>query len=331
MKRPRTRQPMFRRVAIPENRIPVGCEEITPQMLSLIEMTPEEIERIVQRVPGGAQNIHDIYPLAPLQEGILFHYLMGGQGDPYLLASQLSFESRARLDAYLEALQAVIDRHDILRTAVMWEGLREPVQVVWRKALLRLEEVKLDEKPGDAAEQMYSRFDPKRNRIDVREAPLMRAYAGYDEENKRWLLLMLLHHLVGDQTTEDVIQEEIEAHLLAQETSLSAPLPFRNLVAQARLGISREEHEAFFRKMLGDVEEPTAPFGLLDVQGDGSGIEEGRLALDGELAVQLRGQARRLGVSAASLCHLACDGAEQSVGTQGCSVRHGAFWTHAGG
>ena len=32
----------------------------------------------------------------------------------------------------------------------------------------------------------------------------MRAYAGYDEENKRWLLLMLLHHLVGDQTTEDV-------------------------------------------------------------------------------------------------------------------------------
>ena len=32
--------------------------------------------------------------------------------------------------------------------------------------------------------------------------------------------------------------------------------------------------------MLGDVDEPTAPFGLLDVQGDGSGIEEARLALD---------------------------------------------------
>ena len=48
--------------------------------------------------------------------------------------------------------------------------------------------------------------------------------------------------------------------------------------------MSREEHEAFFRTMLGDVEEPTAPFGLMDVQGDGSGIGESRRAVDAALA-----------------------------------------------
>ena len=117
--------------------------------------------------------------------------------------------------------------------------------------------------------------------------------------------MMLRHHLAGDHRTLEVMQEEIQAHLLGQAGQLPAPQPFRNLVAQARLGVSQEEHEKFFRKLLGDVEEPTAPFGLLDVQGDGTGIEEARLVLDSGLARRMRERARKLGVSAASLCHMA--------------------------
>ena len=116
---------------------------------------------------------------------------------------------------------------------------------------------------------------------------------------------MLLHHLAGDHMTLEVMQEEIQAHLLGQAGQLPAPQPFRNLVAQARLGVSQEEHEKFFRKLLGDVEEPTAPFGLLDVQGDGTGIEEARLLLDSGLARRMRERARKLKVSTASLCHMA--------------------------
>jgi amino acid adenylation domain-containing protein len=292
------------RIAVPENGIPNGCKKITPDMLPLLNISADELEQVVAGVAGGAPNIQDIYPLTPLQEGILFHSLISRERDPYLLCTQMSFETEARLGDYLAALQSVIARHDILRTSVFWEALGEPVQVVWRNAALRVERMQLDG-TRDTAEQMYRQIDPRRHRMDLREAPLLRAYVGYDREKQRWLLLMLLHHLVGDHVTDQVIGEEIEAHLLGRAERLPKPLPFRNLVAQARLGEAREQDEAFFRGMLADVDEPTAPFGLVNADSDGTDVEESRILLDPALSRRLREQARKLGVSSATLWHLA--------------------------
>ena len=292
-------------VEVPANRIPPACEAIRPDMLPLIELSLGEIEKIVSKVPGGSANVQDIYPLAPLQEGILFHHLIDRDGDPYLLRILFSFDSRQTLDRYLASLQSVIDRHDILRTAVQWEDLPEPVQVVYRNAPLHAAEVVLDPTSGDIAEQLYARFTPRYVGMDVRQAPLLRVYFARDNENNRWLMLLLKHHLVGDHTSLEVMQAEVQACLLGQEARLPTALPFRNLVAQVRGGMRPEEHETFFRKMLGDVDESTAPFGLLDVRGDGGDIEEARLILEDSLARRIRERARSLGVSAASICHLA--------------------------
>ncbi|WP_446661190.1 condensation domain-containing protein [Burkholderia pseudomallei] len=66
---------------------------------------------------------------------MLFHHLLSQQGDAYLESYLLAFRTRERLDERIPpALQQVIDRHDILRTAFFWEGLPHPVQVVQRRA-----------------------------------------------------------------------------------------------------------------------------------------------------------------------------------------------------
>jgi amino acid adenylation domain-containing protein len=90
-----------------------------------------------------------------------------------------------------------------------------------------------------------------------------------------------------------------------QGIHLPAPQPFRNLVAQARFGVQQADHEAFFRGMLQDIDEPTMPFGLQDIHRDGSDVNESHRRLPQSLNDRLRHQARRLGVSLASLCHLA--------------------------
>ena len=275
-------------VVVPPNGIVEGTSRITPEMLPLVSLTQGAIDGIVTQVPGGASNVQDIYPLAPLQEGILFHHLLARQGDTYLTPWLVAFATRESLESFLSAVQKVMDRHDILRTSVAWEGLDEPVQVVQRHVRMPCTTVTLDPSQGEASDQLRALYDPRRYRIDVREAPLLRAAAAFDAAKGRWLLLLMVHHLAADHTTLDLLLEETRAIARGQESQLPAPVAFRNFVAQARLGTSREAHEQYFRSLLGDVEEPTAPFGLLDVQSDGSRVNEARQVVPPALSARIR-------------------------------------------
>ncbi|MEE1891258.1 condensation domain-containing protein, partial [Pseudomonas carassii] len=230
-----------------------------------------------------------IYPLAPLQEGILYHHLSSPEHDPYVLASRMAFASHERLQAFIDALGKVIARHDVLRTSVLWEGLAQPLQVVWREAPLLVT-------PLDGQDLQ---------RLDLARAPLIRLLYRNDAGSQRIEALLQFHHIVLDHTALEIIGAELQGYLQGSAAPLQAPVPYRNYVAQARLGVSQAEHEAFFREQLGDIDEPTLPFGLGDVQIDGLGIEEAHLWLDETLGTGLRQQARQLGISVASLFHLA--------------------------
>ncbi|MCF5572459.1 amino acid adenylation domain-containing protein [Pseudomonas syringae] len=275
-------------LVLPANGIAPSCTRITPEMLTLVQLDQDAIDRLVYSIPGGAANVQDIYPLAPLQQGILYHHVTATQGDPYVMHVQFAFADRERLLAFAEGMQTVITRHDILRTSVHWEGLETPVQVVWRQAQLQV-----DTLPSAAGIT-----------LNLGQAPLMRLICIESSSNERVQATLLFHHIAMDHSALEVVRQEIQACLSGHAESLGVPVPFRNYVGQALLGVSEEEHEGFFRDMLGDLDEPTLAYDLQDLSGDGDRVEEHSLTLDLALCQGLRAQARALSVSVASLFHL---------------------------
>src|ERR1700730_12618664 len=129
---------------IPPNLIAADSNVITPEMLTLVELSQHQIDSIVRTVPGGAANVQDIYPLTPLQEGSLFHRLLNERSDSYVLSTLFELPSHAEVDLLIHAVQRVIDRHDILRSAVQWADLPRPVQIVYRRAFLPTQQLPLD-------------------------------------------------------------------------------------------------------------------------------------------------------------------------------------------
>ena len=100
-----------------------GRQLITSQTLAQYQLNEDHLAEIVRAVAGGSGNLSDIYPLSPLQEGLLFHGLLNEKQDTYILSVLFELASREQVPALAAALQRVVDRHEILRSAILWQQL----------------------------------------------------------------------------------------------------------------------------------------------------------------------------------------------------------------
>jgi len=145
------------------------------------------------------KNIANIYPLSPMQQGILFHTLLAPESGIYVPQIVLTLEGELNATALHQAWQQAVTHHDVLRTAFYWEQRDEPFQVVYRQAeLLWVQQDWRDHPPELQATRLQIFLDSNQTQpFNLHTPPLMRL-ALIQVGNHKHHLICAYHHLILD-------------------------------------------------------------------------------------------------------------------------------------
>jgi amino acid adenylation domain-containing protein len=226
------------------------------------------------------KNIENIYPLSPMQQGMLFHAMLAGEATgegarppgegpaarhgSYVVQLAWTIEGALDFAALERACQALVDRYAILRTAFVWERAEGPIQVVWRRIPIKIDQVDLSDLPAEErARQIERRARDDGRGFDLRKAPLVRftlMKSGPGSHRFIWTL----HHILTDGWSQPIVLRDLvtlyEAFSRGKEAQLPRTPPYGDYIAW--LGKQdRSRTEPFWRAYLAGFTAPT-PLGV---------------------------------------------------------------------
>jgi len=186
-------------------------------------------------VTASGVNVEAVYPLTPVQEGILFHTLYAPESPLYLQQYVARLDGDLDVAAFRRSWQLVIDRHEVLRSLVTWEGRERPLQVVRRRVEpeWRIEDWRTDTSAAQTAR--FNRFleNDRRRRFALDVAPLMR-FALLRIAGDTHRFVWSHHHVVIDGWSMAIVLSEVfrsyEAIVAGVEPQLPPPAPYREYV-----------------------------------------------------------------------------------------------------
>lgn len=243
-------------------------------------------------------NIEGIYPLSPVQHGMLFYTLSAPESGVYFEQFPLTYNAGLDPDAFAAAWQQVVDRHPILRTSFLWEDLETPVQVVHRNVRLPIEH--LDWRDRSPEEQQrdfaaYARADWRRG-FDLTRPPLLRlTLIRFGEDSYRGLWSH--HHLLLDGWSVGLMMRELfqRYQAIARGETLSLPerRPFKDFIGWLRQQDTAAA-ETYWRRVFAGFRRPT-PLPVLCTYADGldPDYELRLIRLSAELTGRLKAFAQR--------------------------------------
>ncbi|MCP5155944.1 MAG: amino acid adenylation domain-containing protein [Ectothiorhodospiraceae bacterium] len=177
----------------------------------------------------------DIYGLSPLQHGMLMHALQAPGSGLYFEQIRVSLEGDLDTATLCRAWQHVVDHHDILRTAFVWEDLDHPVQVLHEQVELPVLEEDWRDTPATALAARLRDFleRDRRRGFELERAPLVRL-ALLRTGDDRVELVLSFHHILLDGWSLGLVQRDIAESYAAlrrgEQPRLAPARPFRDYI-----------------------------------------------------------------------------------------------------
>ncbi|AHH97301.1 non-ribosomal peptide synthase/polyketide synthase [Kutzneria albida] len=256
--------------------------------------------RQLDLVAGDGRDVEDIYPLTPLQAGILFHGLVDPEAGAYFNQVHMRLSGVDDPAALAAAWQRVVDRTPVLRSRIAWAGLDDPVQVVHREVVVPVDQY--DWREADVAAELESVLARDRALgLDLAKPPLMRLVIARVTEDEVVLVWTSHHVLLDGWSTGQVFAEACEQY--AADTSGRAPQlaprrPFHDYLTWLDRQ-DAEQAERHWREVLAGFDAATPlPYDRLPLRSHSTESAQAvRVELSAEASAQVRDAARRHGLT----------------------------------
>ena len=222
---------------------------LTPADVTLARLTQAQLDDLT----FAPRAVQDLYPLSPMQQGMLFHSLyQQGQDDIYI--SQLRADIQGLdIARFQRAWEQVLARHDMLRTAFVWQDTQaQPLQAVYREAALPFAEYDWQARPDQRAALDALSESTRAKGFELERAPLL-SLKLVRTGAERFHLIYTNHHLLLDGWSRAQLFGEVLQHYAGQ------PLPavqghYRNYIAWLQ---TQPSSEVFWKSQLAALQAPT--------------------------------------------------------------------------
>ncbi|PMV20426.1 MULTISPECIES: non-ribosomal peptide synthase/polyketide synthase [unclassified Pseudomonas] len=238
--------------------------QVTPSDFPLARLTQQQLDAL----PIAGPAIADLYPLSPMQQGMLFHTLYAPEAEAYINQLRLDIEGLDLL-AFGRAWQAALDRHDILRSSFHWLGLDSAHQVIQRHVDVQLQVIEDVDADFDAFAAAEREKGFALNAAPLFRLMLVRGAGG------AWHLIFTSHHILMDGWSNAQLLGEVIAHYAGQ----NVPVPqgqFRDYLGWLQ---QQASGEAFWKSALAPLQAPTLLAQALRVPFEGKGMADHQVVL----------------------------------------------------